>query len=591
MKVFKIVLISLAVVAVLVAVAAVIIIKTVDINKFKPQIVEQADKALARKVDFQNASLGVGFNGIGLKINGLTISEDPAFGQGEFLSVKSISVGVDVLGYLLRQQVSITGIVIDAPRVTIIRKKDGSINAQTIAKPAEGQVPAAAPAALPALLIASIRGQGGQVRYIDQSFEPAITVEVSSLGFQVNHLSLTEPFPFAVQASVFSGQQNIRVEGKCRVDLATGSASVTDLKASTDLAKLTLALIPTAVPLVPAQVLPAELKGIVDVSVPELKAGAAGLSQMSADVALSNGYARFKEMGAPVRSIAKSVKITEKDMLVNSFSAAIGDGTIKGSGWLKNYLTGQDFQFEMSAEKLSLKDLVAQEQLPVKIEGLAAAKGQVKGHGFTPDDLKNNLVGDAAVTVAQAKLKDMNVLKTVLDKISVIPGLGESLQNSLPDNYRKKLEQKDTVFADIAVPVTIVNGRIIIPETQLSSEDLFIFKAKGDAGFDGTFSMEGSFLIPAELSGAMVKAVSQLQYLRNGDGMIYIPLKVNGAAGAKVQFTVDAGYMTKKILENQAQQQVMKLLGSGQQQAQQGTADGSTDTRKAVNDLLRGIFK
>lgn len=589
MKALKIVLISVTVVILLLAVAAVIVIKTVDINKFKPQIVEQADKALGRKVDFQKASLGIGFNGIGLKISGLTISEDPAFGQGEFLSVKSISVGVDVLGYLLKRQVSITGIVIDAPSVTIIRKKDGSINAQTIARPAEGQVPAAAPAALPALLISSIRGQGGQVRYIDQSFEPAIAVEVSSLGFQVNRLSLTEPFPFAVQASVFSGQQNIRVEGKCRVDIAAGSASVSDLKVSTDLSKLALALIPKAVPLVPAQALPAELKGIVEVNVPELKAGAAGLSKMSADAVLSNGYARFKEMGAPLRSLAKSVKITEKDMLVNSFSGAIGDGTIKGSGWLKNYLTGQDFQFEVDAANLSLKDLIAQEQLPVKIEGLVAARGQVKGHGFTPEALKTNLVGNASVTVAQPKLKDMNVLRAVLDKISVIPGLGESLQNSLPDNYRKKLEQKDTALADIAVPVTIVNGRIIIAEAQITSEDLFIFKAKGDAGFDGTFAMEGSFLIPAELSRAMVGAVSQLQYLLNGDGMIYIPLKVSGAAGAKVQFIVDAGYMTKKIIENQAQQQVMKLLGAGQP-AQQGT-DGAADTRKAVNDLLRGIFK
>ena len=585
MKVLKIVFISLAVLIALLAAAAVIVIKTVDINKYKPQIVEQADKALARQVDFQNASLGIGLNGIGLRINGLTVSEDPAFGEGRFLSVKSISVGVDVLGYLLRRQVSITGIVIDAPSVTIIRNKDGAINAQTVAKPAEGKAQAPA-AVLPALLISSIRAQGGTVRYVDHSFEPAITVEVADVAFQVDRLSLTEPFPFALQAAVFSGKQNIRVVGKCRLDLATGSATVTEFKASTDLAKLGLAQIPKAVPLVPAQAMPAELKGAIEVDIPELKAGAAGLGKLNADLTLADGYARFKEMGAPLRDLAKSVKITEKDMLVNSFSGMIGDGTIKGSGWLKNYLAGQDFQFDLNADKLSLKDLIAQEQLPVKMEGLIAAKGQVKGHGFTPEALRTNLVGNANAVISQAKLKDMNVLKTVLDKISVIPGLSESLQSGLPENYRTKLAQKDTVFSDITVPVTIVNGRIVISETQIISEDLFIFKAQGDAGFDGSFSMEGSFLIPRELSLAMVAASSQLQYLLNQDQMIYIPLKVNGLAGAKPQFKVDARYMTKKIIENQGQAQLMKLLGGGQQ----GTGS-SSDSSQAVGKLLKGLFK
>ena len=291
MKVLKIVFISLAVLIALLAAAAVIVIKTVDINKYKPQIVEQADKALARQVDFQNASLGIGLNGIGLRINGLTVSEDPAFGEGRFLSVKSISVGVDVLGYLLRRQVSITGIVIDAPSVTIIRNKDGAINAQTVAKPAEGKAQAPA-AVLPALLISSIRGQGGTVRYIDHSFEPAITVEVADIAFQVDRLSLTEPFPFALQAAVFSGKQNIRVVGKCRLDLTTGSATVTEFKASTDLAKLGLAQIPKAVPLVPAQAMPAELKGAIEVDIPELKAGAAGLGKLNADLTLADEIGR-----------------------------------------------------------------------------------------------------------------------------------------------------------------------------------------------------------------------------------------------------------------------------------------------------------
>jgi hypothetical protein len=238
-------------------------------------------------------------------------------------------------------------------------------------------------------------------------------------------------------------------------------------------------------------------------------------------------------------------------------------------------------------------------------EGIIDAKGQVKGHGFTPEALRTNLVGNADINITGAKLKDLNVLKTVLDSLSVIPGLGASLEAGLPEAYKQKLAQKDTSFNDIKVPVTIVSGKVVISETTISSEGMFTFQAKGDAGFDGSYSLEGTFLLPADLSRAMAGSVAQMQYLMNPEGMIFIPLKVSGKAGARMQFTVDAAYITRKLLENQAQQQIMKGLNrifggqdqpqqpgsSGQPQpSQQSEENNGQDPGKAVGDLLHGLF-
>jgi hypothetical protein len=601
MRILKIVFISLLAFIALLCITAAIIISTIDVNKFKPQIVEQAGKALARRVDFKNARLDIGFNGVGLRIDGLNIAEDPAFGKGNFLSVKGISVGVDVMGYLFKRQISITRILIDSPSVTIIRAKDGAINAQTIAKPAETGQSAVASAggpvvvAIPALLISSLKGQNGTVTYIDHSFTPAITLEVANVGFQINRLSLSEPFPFSCQATVLSNRQNIAVEGTCQIDLRNLSAKIIDLKASSDLARLALAKIPQAIPLVPAQAMPTELKGTVEVTVPELVAGAKGLTGLNAVAVLADGQAKFKEMAVPVSAITADNKITAKDILVNSFSAVVGKGGIRGSGWLKNYLAGQDFNFEVNAEKLSLVDLIAPGQLPVTVEGMITARGKVKGHGFTPEALRTNCVGDGAIDATGVCLKGVNILSLVLDKLTVIPGLGESLKAGIPDVYKQKLAQPDTVFSDFKLPVSIVNGRVFIGDTSVASEGLFTFQAKGEAGFDGAYMLEGSFLISQELSKAIVGVMSQMQYLLNQEQMIYIPLKISGTAGAKPQFTVDASYITKKLLENQARQQIMKgldkFLGGGQSEGQSSQQDDTQGVKNTVDKLLKGIFK
>ena len=614
MKVLKIVLISFAALVIALFVAAVIFIKTLDINRFKPQIMEQAGRALGRQVDYGKASLGISiFRGVSLRVDDLTIGEDPAFGTGNFLSVKSLSVGVDVLGYLFRKQISVTGIVIDSPAATVIRKKDGSINAQTLAKPAPAvQLPGAggqlaspaAPtaAALPALFVSSLKGQNGTVKYIDLSFQPALIMEISGLDFAVTGLSLDKPFSFSAQAKVLSGQQNVRLSGKCQLDLQAQSATISGLKADIDLSRILLKSVPQMFPMVPPQALPVELKGSLEMTVDKLVAGAKGLASMDADVRLSGGSAKFKEMAQPVKDIAAEVSLTEKDALIDSFSAGVGQGTLKGKGEIKDYLAGQVFSFEASADKLSLPDLVDQKQFPAQAEGLLSEQANIKGKGFTPAAL-NSLSGKADILVSQPKLKGLNVLRMVLDKLAVIPGLGDPVEQGLPDTYKQKLTQKDTVLSDIKLAVTIAGGRASIDDTMISSDD-FIFKGKGDAGFDGSYSLEGSFLVTAGLSQAMVSSAPQLQYLLNEEKMIYIPLKVSGTTVGKPQFNLNADYIARKLVQNQAKQQIFRALekamgGSGSQgqaagQDQQGAVQpqgSQSDTEQTINNLLGNIFK
>ena len=606
MRIFKIALISIAALVIVALTAVFIFIKTFDINRYKPQIISQANKALARQVDFRQAFLGISlFQGISLKISDLSIAEDPDFGKGNFLEVKNVSVGVDVLGYLFRKKISITSIIVDSPHVTIIRKKDGSINAQTIAKPGQAakemvkSSPAAAAVAIPAILISSIKNTNGNLTYIDYSFEPALSLEVTDLISTVSHVSLTAPFPFVVEANVLGSKRNIRVEGNASFDLATNEINIAGLKGATELADIVMSKFPVYFPMTKGAILPLSLKGKLSLTMDKLIAGPNGLGALAADGVLVNGAMQFKELAVPVQNITANAKISEKRVSFDRASAGIGQGSINATGAIDDYLAKQEYNLSADIKDLKLQELLAQDKSPVKIEGTVAGTIKIKGSGFTPEDLKTTLSGDGNFSVAQAKLKDLNVLRTVLDKISVIPGLSQKIEAGLPDKFKQKLTANGTVLSDIKFPVAIENGQIIINNVVISADE-FIFKGSGRSGLSGTYSLEGSFLIPQELSAAMISAVSQLQYLLNGDNQIEIPLRITGKAG-NVDFKTDLKYIAQKLLESQGAQQLFKAIEKAvgtkssnpdnqDVPAQEGSGDKPT-TEKTIGDLLENIFK
>lgn len=565
MKILKILFVSIAVLIAVLFIAAVIFIKTFDLNRFKPQIISQASKTLNRRVDFEKINLALSLRqGISLKISNLVIAEDPAFGKGDFLAVKGISLAVDVLKYIFNKEVNVPNVLIDSPRVAIIRKKDGSLNVQTIAQSSQSEkegvkpAPVSAPLVMPAILISSVKGGNGLVMFLDYSFEPPLSLEISDLGFSLSKISLTEAFPFTVEAAVLSAKRNIKLEGKAQVDLKTNEVVISELKGTTELSDIILEKIPAAFPMTKGAVLPASLKGKVEVLLKNLTAGPKGLTALTADAALTNGALRFKEMASPVKDVKINMNITEKKIILNNASLAIGEGVINASGLIDDYLAKQEYRLEADAENLKIQDLIAQGESPVKAEGLASGKIKFKGRGFSPEALKSSLSGAVDISVIQAKLKDINVLRTVLDKISVIPGLAQKVEAGLPERFKQKLTQADTALSDIKLPVTVESGRLVVRGASLGADE-FMFKGGGEAGFDSAYSLEGSFFIPQEISASMVAQVPELQYLLNEDKQIYVPLKISGKAG-NPKFQVDAEYIAKRLIADQAKQQLFKVI-------------------------------
>ncbi len=610
MKFVKITLISTGILALVLLTGAVIFVSTFDVNRFKPRIIEEAGKLLHRGVNFDKAWLTLSFaQGVSLKVSNLSIADDPLFAKGAFLTVNDISLAVDVPAYLFQKKIRIPEVFIDSARVTIRREKNGSLNVQSIAAPAQPPAqgadlaPDPAPVPVPPLLVDSLKGSRSTLIYIDRSFEPPLNLVVSDLSFSLSGISLTEPFAFSVEASFLSEKKNIALAGKARMDLAAGEIIISELKALSDISDIALKNIPAVFPMIKDAVLPESLKGNAQVMVKKMAAGAKGLVLLDADAALTGGVIQLKELASPIKAIDVRARITQKDIVFDKVSAVIGEGQITGSGFLDEYMSKQLYGFEADGRTIRLQDLVISDDLPFKVEGIVSAKIKLKGAGCNPQAVKSTLTGDADIAVTGAKLKGVNVLRKVLDRISVIPGLSEKVEAGLPDRFKQDLKSKDTDLSDIKLPITIENGSFLAQDASFGT-DAFMFKGSGQASFDGAYSLEGSFFITKELSLSMAESVSELQYLLNENKEISFPLKVSGKAAQKPKLSVDTNYIAGQLVETQAKQQIFKAIdkylgpketapgateqpaGGGQEATSQKDA-----VKEAVGNLLDKILK
>jgi AsmA protein len=102
----------------------------IPVNRFKPTIEAKASDALGRKVQLGNLSLSLLSGSLG--IDDLSISDDPKFNSGPFLTAKSVKVGVEMMPLIFSKQVNVTGVTIEKPQVMLLKDPSGKWNFSSI---------------------------------------------------------------------------------------------------------------------------------------------------------------------------------------------------------------------------------------------------------------------------------------------------------------------------------------------------------------------------------------------------------------------------------------------------------------------------
>ena len=205
---------------ILIAVAAVVVAVIlaiplfVNANTFRPVIQKQLSQVFGRDVKFGDLKLSV-LHGQ-MTASDLTVSEDPAFGAGPFLTADQLRIGIRLRPLLFSHELEIRSFVINSPKINVTRAANGTWNVSSIGHHVEavaqsagnGAVkPPGAPVALPPLpdlKVALVNIDNGTITAseLPAHGDPSVYTHVN---VEVRDFSFTSSFPFQLGADLPAG--------------------------------------------------------------------------------------------------------------------------------------------------------------------------------------------------------------------------------------------------------------------------------------------------------------------------------------------------------------------------------------------------
>ena len=367
---------------------------TFDANNYKPQIIEQVEKATGRTFTINgDINLSV-FPWVGLKVEDVSLGNDKGFKAEQFAAIKRLDVKVNVLP-LLRKEVEINTIRLHGLNVSLEVAENSANNWSSLVQAeaeAGGEVTAAEKTQQPvaeqesALPLQSLRVEGfefvdAMIRYDDRSSKTSATV--SELNLTTRAIAFDEPVDIKFGARIENSEPAIDT----RLTLTTQLTFDQELTRYT-LRDLVFTILANANEFIPQQE-QIEIRSSVDVSMDEqrvvlkqLQLSALGTTTL-ADITVSqfkqtpiiqggievqpfNARDVAKRVAVELPVMAKAdalhhvaiktkIKLQGEMLQANDFNLTLDSSTL--SGWLHVIdMSKQKLRYDLSFDQLNIND-------------------------------------------------------------------------------------------------------------------------------------------------------------------------------------------------------------------------------------------
>lgn len=535
----------LRLILIIVGVLIVLLIVTplfIPVGSFKPMIERKASAALNREVEVGHLSLSLLSGSV--RMDNLSVGDDPRFSHSPFLTAESVKVGVKLMPLIFSKRLEVTGVTIERPQVTLLRNASGQWNFSSLGVSAatSGGAPAAAGPATPATAAPSSPA-AFSVQRLDLS-NGRITVGSTSssrrsvydhVDVSASNLSPSSEFPVKITAGL-PGGGTFKLDGTAG-PLDSADASLTPLKATVDVKSLNLAS-----------------SAFLDPSL-----GLGGMMDLTASLASNRGEARtqgtarvskalFVAGGSPAQEPASVDFNTEYDLrkesgVLNPSTVKIGNATCQLGGTYKTAGDNTVVDIKLTGDGMPAKDLEA--FLPAL--GVHVPRGASLQAGALSANLKlagptNALITTGQVGLTNAKLANFDLGSRMRD-IAALAGVktGKDLViQKLTANLKMSptgLEVDHFLMLVPAMGALLGGGKI-------------------DAKNNLDFAMAAKLATPSTAGGAAspmaVGAIllGALQGSGGGCGSTGIPFLVRGTT-SDPKFIPDVGGLATNMLKSQ----------------------------------------
>ena len=224
---------NIIVAVVVIVVVLIVLPQLINVDSFRPKIESELTKALGRKVSVGDLSLSILRGSVSAEE--ISIADDPAFSKNPFLTAKSLKIGVELIPLIFSKRVSITGITLDEPSITLLSTPGGKWNISSLATAGPQPAPTSGGETPKNLTIAELKVTDGKVLIgeVNSAAKPLI---IENVNIKLQNFSATEQFPFTLTADL-PNSGKLELEGKAGPLAPAG----TPIQASLKVGKLDLA--------------------------------------------------------------------------------------------------------------------------------------------------------------------------------------------------------------------------------------------------------------------------------------------------------------------------------------------------------------
>ncbi len=585
---------AVAALAGVVALAVLLVILLVPVDRYRAEIERRVDERITGKLTLGKLTLGW-WGQIRVAVDGLELAD----AQGHaIVSTHQVYLVVPVLG-IIGGAPELT-LRLDKPEINLVRDRAGRLNVAALirqtappaaARPSAPATPPAPPAspALPGLLANarfSFKMSGARIHYIDEAsgqttelrdFEVAIRdlARNRPCGVDIrgavdtrtaSGLTVRGPIRFSSRSQVVeSGAQITAVAGGLRLDLGgleVASAATVYKKGGTALSAETefrYAITSASLTGLVLQIGPAHLHGSVEAS---------GLGSV------------------PVFRARLDGKPGEV------FGGSLG---MEMSGELRPQ--APVYQFHFDADRIDLGAALAQALPAFRDTLLGTARFQIegKGAGFDPVSAQKALDAHGSFRVSPAEFATLDIGKMVADAI------GQSvdrLSHQVPSLKGLKVPAPGSIsakYAEISSDFTLAHGELSAPNFSARSVHGIDVRGTTRIGLADralhaswtlidTYDVTGARQVSVEAGGLRIDHV-----LARGNSPVQFPIEVTGTLSApRPSHAAVPGYFVQIALDNVAHQDRSKLKSAVQDQID--TMKASPEVKNALQGLSQKLF-
>ena len=183
----------------------------INVNSFRPKIESELTNVLGRRVALGELSLSLLSGKV--SVENVSIADDPAFSKSPFVTAKSLKVGVELMPLVFSKTLNVTGIVLDEPKITLLKAANATWNFSTLGGPGAKESAEPAKEGTPQnLSIGKVEITNGEL-VVGSANSAAKPQVYEGVNVELINLSSTSQFPFKLTADL-PGGGTANVSGK-----------------------------------------------------------------------------------------------------------------------------------------------------------------------------------------------------------------------------------------------------------------------------------------------------------------------------------------------------------------------------------------